>query len=254
LENYQHSFGRYPPAFVVDEEGKPMHSWRALILRHIEEGDLYDKYDFTKPWNSPENQKLAEQSDIWAYHSSFLRDSMGPKNRTDYVAVLGEDTFWGPDGKPRSLRRCPKGFSNTVILIDINHSDISWHEPRDLTVDDFLADEMLWSRTGVYERQKSAFYIYPNGGGHGVLCGNGEVRILRYNPTPDQIRRLFSVTEPYDWDAEAEKGGVMVPLDPPRPIVFRHIVFYVWIATLIAMFIDIFVPIRKVWEPGYSNR
>src|SRR5207248_11120546 len=32
LHNYAQVYGSFPPAFVADEEGKPMHSWRVLIL------------------------------------------------------------------------------------------------------------------------------------------------------------------------------------------------------------------------------
>ncbi|HEV3023824.1 MAG TPA: DUF1559 domain-containing protein, partial [Pirellulales bacterium] len=43
------------PAFVADDEGKPMHSWRVLILPFIEQQPLYDQYDFSEPWNGPHN-------------------------------------------------------------------------------------------------------------------------------------------------------------------------------------------------------
>src|SRR5262245_51620214 len=45
--------GQLPPAYITDENGRPMHSWRVLILQYL--GDdaraLYDKYDFDEPWN-----------------------------------------------------------------------------------------------------------------------------------------------------------------------------------------------------------
>jgi hypothetical protein len=32
LRNYHDTYGSFPPAYVPDANGKPMHSWRALIL------------------------------------------------------------------------------------------------------------------------------------------------------------------------------------------------------------------------------
>src|SRR5271163_108233 len=32
LHNYHDTYGSFPPAYVADETGKPMHSWRVLIL------------------------------------------------------------------------------------------------------------------------------------------------------------------------------------------------------------------------------
>ncbi|NLE37777.1 MAG: DUF1559 domain-containing protein [Pirellulaceae bacterium] len=32
LQNYHDAHGCFPPAYIVDEDGRPMHSWRALII------------------------------------------------------------------------------------------------------------------------------------------------------------------------------------------------------------------------------
>ncbi|MDR0706205.1 MAG: DUF1559 domain-containing protein [Planctomycetaceae bacterium] len=33
---YKDTYGSYPPAFVTDTEGKPLYSWRVLILPFLE--------------------------------------------------------------------------------------------------------------------------------------------------------------------------------------------------------------------------
>jgi hypothetical protein len=35
--------GRLPPAYIADENGAPMHSWRVLLLPYIEQQALYDR-------------------------------------------------------------------------------------------------------------------------------------------------------------------------------------------------------------------
>lgn len=59
LHSYHDRYGCFPPAYIADEEGKPMHSWRVLILPFIEEQALYDRYAFTEPWDGPSNRRLA---------------------------------------------------------------------------------------------------------------------------------------------------------------------------------------------------
>ena len=58
LQNYHDTYRTFPAAYVPDKDGEPMHSWRVLILPYIEERNLYDKYDFTEPWDGPNNSKL----------------------------------------------------------------------------------------------------------------------------------------------------------------------------------------------------
>ena len=36
LHNYHQANGCFPPAYIADKNGKPMHSWRVLILPYME--------------------------------------------------------------------------------------------------------------------------------------------------------------------------------------------------------------------------
>ncbi len=61
LHYYHAQHGSFPPAYIADENGNPMHSWRVLILPYIEERDLYDQYDFDEPWDGPNNSLLHDK-------------------------------------------------------------------------------------------------------------------------------------------------------------------------------------------------
>ena len=41
LHTYHDAYGSFPPAFVADENGKPMHSWRVLLLPFLDEELIY---------------------------------------------------------------------------------------------------------------------------------------------------------------------------------------------------------------------
>ena len=41
LLNYENAHKCFPPAYIPDEDGTPMHSWRVLILPYLEQNALY---------------------------------------------------------------------------------------------------------------------------------------------------------------------------------------------------------------------
>jgi hypothetical protein len=61
IHNYNDVNGHFPPAYTTDANGKPLHSWRTLLLPFMEYGRLDEKIDFTTPWDAPSNTKLYVQ-------------------------------------------------------------------------------------------------------------------------------------------------------------------------------------------------
>src|SRR4051794_19748300 len=47
LLNYHSFFGEFPPAYVPDDSGSPMHSWRVLILPFLGMENEYEQYTFS---------------------------------------------------------------------------------------------------------------------------------------------------------------------------------------------------------------
>jgi prepilin-type processing-associated H-X9-DG protein len=130
LDTYHQDYGCYPPAYVADGNGKPMHSWRVLILPYIEEIQLHSEYDFNEPWDGPNNRKLHSGS---PYGMQCPSDPACGTGSTSYVAVVGASTMW-PGAGSASRQQCPDGLSNTVLLVEVHNSGIHWMEPRDLDI------------------------------------------------------------------------------------------------------------------------
>ena len=130
LQNYHDFYGTFPPACLTDAAGRPMHSWRVLILPFLNSYDLYQEYRFDEPWDSLHNRKLALRSrnEIWHCPSGSHDDSPN----TDYVVIRGEDTLF-PVSRSVSLTEIQDGPANTILLAEIGHSNIHWMEPRDLS-------------------------------------------------------------------------------------------------------------------------
>src|SRR5260221_11228270 len=49
LINYHSAHGSFPPAFITDANGRPMNSWRLLILPYLDHNDLYAAVTFDEP-------------------------------------------------------------------------------------------------------------------------------------------------------------------------------------------------------------
>jgi len=151
LRNYHSAYGSLPPAYVVDRNGSPMHSWRVLLLPFLGQEKLYERYDFQEPWNGPHNRLL--EKDI----PGVYRDTGWGGGKTAGVfAVVGAHTAW-PGAKPISDRDMANRLAFTVLLVSRRNSNVSWMEPRDLTVDDLLASVRDGDKIGNRNRIFCAF-------------------------------------------------------------------------------------------------
>jgi len=134
LQNYHAANGSFPPAYTVDANGQPMHSWRALLLPYLEDARsaaLAQQYKFDEPWNGPNNSRLATQMPDEFHCPS----SNSPAGETSYLAVVGPETIWnGTTGTP--IRAIIDGTSNTIAVVEATDSGINWLEPRDLSFDE----------------------------------------------------------------------------------------------------------------------
>ena len=132
LHNYKDEYGCFPPPFVADGEGRPMHSWRVLILPFIEQTQLYEQYNFDEPWNSAANLKLL---DMRPYAYSCPEDQVVKSQRlprtTAYLAIVGPDTAW-PEGEVTTLADITDGTNDTLLVVEASPSGVFWTEPRDL--------------------------------------------------------------------------------------------------------------------------
>ncbi len=130
VHNYHEDYGWFPPAFVADENGRPMHSWRVLLLPYIDELIFYDDYRFDEPWDSEANRKLLLGTPQ-VYACPSHGNSMDGDGVTSYVAVVGPRSAF-PDDRGRTLEQFPDETSTTVMVIETDSDSIPWTEPRDI--------------------------------------------------------------------------------------------------------------------------
>jgi hypothetical protein len=134
LHNYVQANGCFPPAYIADKNGKPMHSWRVLILPYIAGSSFYKQYNFGEPWNGPNNKKLLPQRPfVYACpddDKNFL--ALGATS-TNYVAVVGASAAWSGSKPKKATDLSP--MSQTITIVEVSDADIPWTAPRDVSLD-----------------------------------------------------------------------------------------------------------------------
>lgn len=132
LRDYQKLYGSYPPSHTVDEFNQPMHSWRVLILPQLGRRDLYQKYDFSKSWDSPNNLRLLPQ--MPPEFASPDDPTSGLTGATNYFAIRGPNTMFRA---ARGIKQdqIQDGIANTLMLIEVDNSVVSWTQPIDYAAD-----------------------------------------------------------------------------------------------------------------------
>ncbi len=132
MHNFQEANGRMPAAASYDGEGRPLLSWRVLILPYIEQDDLFREFHLDEPWDSPHNLRLLPRMPK-IYASPWPSQSpVGPV--TAYRVFTGPGTaFEGTEGL--SLKTdFPDGTATTFLIVEATEA-VPWTKPEDLPYD-----------------------------------------------------------------------------------------------------------------------
>jgi len=191
LLNYHHDHGCFPPAYIPDASGKPMHSWRVLLLPYLEQQALYDQYDFDEPWDGPNNSTLTATGPP----NYFCPSDPNPyqMGATNYLAVVGPTAAWA-GAKPRRLDDFADGPHATLLVVEVANSGINWMEPRDLSFDRARARVNRKSPGGISSPHvRPGRYFYHDYTGANVLCADGSIRFLTDDVPPAVLERLLTI-------------------------------------------------------------
>ncbi|WP_373650627.1 DUF1559 domain-containing protein [Schlesneria sp. DSM 10557] len=176
LHNYQGTYGVFPPAYTVDAEGKPLHSWRTLILPYLDEQKLYDSIDLAKPWNDRANEP-ARKTAVGVYQSPWGAED---STMTPFLAMVTPESVLRPMQSCK-LEDVTDGASMTLMLIEVPTDQMGdWISPGDAD------DETL--------RKLASTTTSPSAKGVGILLVDGSVRNLDYKIPLDQLRALVTVS------------------------------------------------------------
>ncbi len=127
LHEYHRVHGCFPPPITRDEEGRPMHSWRSLLLPFLDEEELFRQIDFNQPWDSEPNQQL------WDRRPAVFHTPGSISPMTSLVAVVDPNTIWPPVGIRKS-GEIRTGHSYTTTALCLPDFMVNWMQPLDADV------------------------------------------------------------------------------------------------------------------------
>lgn len=140
MHNYHSDYKQLPPVFSTSKEGKPLLSWRVLMLPYLEHGELYKKFKLDEPWDSPHNLAVLENNpmpqvfELPGWREAGWRE--GDSKKTYYRAFYS---------KPEAIKAAgltygslitlgtiadQDGTANTAVLIE--GSPVFWTKPEDI--------------------------------------------------------------------------------------------------------------------------
>lgn len=188
---YEAAHGTFPPAYLADENGQPIHSWRVLILPYLDQQDLYDNYDFDEAWNGPQNSLLADQiGDIYRCPceletvDQWLEEEGGFLD-TSYMMIVGPNTITDGPSTKKSLADVTDLPFDTFLVVETAGSRVHWMDPRDLTEHGLSQDS--------YSPSPPMIWGEHSAGAHAVMC-DGSVRVIPDAIEPDQLKAMSTIS------------------------------------------------------------
>ena len=130
--NFHDVFKGFPAGYSVDDEGKPLLSWRVHILPFIEQNALYDQFHLDEPWDSEHNIKLLDKMPQ-VYRAP---NSVAGENKTVYRGFGGEGAIMKGSTRAKRTRgttfgQIRDGSSNTVMFMEVSDElAIEWTKPE----------------------------------------------------------------------------------------------------------------------------
>ncbi len=179
-----HHNNRFPPAARWDNQGKPLLSWRVLLLPYLEQQELYEEFRLDEPWDSPHNLALLER--MPEVYKPVIPDKTEPFTTRLQVLVGPGTPFEIPEG-PHLIKDIPDGLSLTILVIEVRLA-VPWTKPADLP---YLPDGPLplfgcdpeTHRGRIMRETRDAFWC---------LLGDGSVKSLHSNVSETTIRRAIT--------------------------------------------------------------
>jgi hypothetical protein len=134
VHNYESKHGRLPPAVVYGADGKPLLSWRVLILPYIEQKALYDEFNLDESWNSPHNLSLLPKMPVIYAVQPPSAARRAPAHHTILHVFVGPGAaFEGREGTCLKTD-FPDGTSRTLLVVEAG-PPVPWTK-----TDDFIYD------------------------------------------------------------------------------------------------------------------
>ncbi|MDR1477457.1 MAG: DUF1559 domain-containing protein [Planctomycetaceae bacterium] len=175
LHNYHDVHNEFPPLYTVDANGKPLHSWRVLILPYMGQVALYNSIKLDEPWDSEHNKQFhTTRIDMYTANTT---GGATPDKKCFYAVIEGQPL------KPKvgtKFAEITDGSSNTISVV-VTNKPFCWMDP--------LANVTLEDLDKGFGRPDSVIGGNPEDRANIGFWDGSVIRIEKTIP-PDLLRKL----------------------------------------------------------------
>ncbi len=207
MQGYSHYHGgKLPPAALYSKDGKPLLSWRVLLLPYLEQVTLFEKFKLDEPWDSPHNKPLL--AEMPAVYAPVGGPTPQPYS-TFYRVFVGAGTaFEGTGGLSLSPGDFPDGLATTLLIVEGDET-VPWTKPEEIP---YAANQPLPKLGGQFR---------------GAFCAafaSGAVRLIEKGADENRIRAAVTrnggepsgLVDPRTVDATGKTAGAASPTMNPQ--------------------------------------
>ena len=173
MHNYHDAMRSFPPQATYNKNGKPLLSWRVMLLPYLDQKDLYSEFHLDEPWDSEHNKKLlAKMPKLYA---SPLQDENSLKEyASHYQGFIGKGAIF--DGKEGvKITDIVDGTSNTIMFVEASKA-VPWTKPEDMPFDPAKTLPKLG---------------FPGASGYMAAMCDGSVRMISHKITKETLRNAI---------------------------------------------------------------
>jgi len=182
--NYHEANGSLPPAVAQSKAGKPLYSWRVLLLPYLEEDILYKKYHLDEPWDSPHNRQFAGET------PRCYRPHLGgndPPGLTRFQVFVGPGTAFERD--ELTWGDFPDGLGQTLLVVEAGEP-VPWSKPGDLN---YHPEQPVPPLGGVYRKPVKLWCHHVGGrSGFNAAFADASVRFIDSSIDEGTLRALIT--------------------------------------------------------------
>jgi prepilin-type processing-associated H-X9-DG protein len=172
MHNYESVNGVLPPAATLDPDGKPLLSWRVLLLPYLEQDALYRQFKLDEPWDGASNKPLLVKMPKVFECPSWSQAGPEP-NTTIYQVLIGPGTLF-EKAEGIAFSDVPDGLGRTLMVAETK-APIAWTQPSGLPFNPKMPIKGLGS-------------AHP--GGFNVVMADGSVRFVKNTTTPAALEAM----------------------------------------------------------------
>jgi hypothetical protein len=148
MHRYHDSHGKFPAAYTVDKQGRPLLSWRVQLLPLLGHEELYKQFRLDEPWDSQHNRTLIEKMpEVYRLPAAGpygpARTKAKESGQTNYVVPVGKETAF-PGSNALGASDIRNGCADTIVAVEVDDAcAVIWTKPEDLTFDSAHPTETL---------------------------------------------------------------------------------------------------------------